>query len=102
VVPPAAGGINFFSHCKMFVVRHLRRTVIFLCVLELVCHASTLAHGKGLSCVLIKSARQRRFTVKKVSCALCRAFPGKTHGKVFAVRFLFPVSRSEYMYLEFG
>jgi hypothetical protein len=31
---------------------------------------------------------------KKVSCALCHAFPGKTHGKVFAVRFLFFAVRS--------
>jgi hypothetical protein len=27
--PSGGGGINFFSHCKMFVMRHVRRTVIF-------------------------------------------------------------------------
>jgi hypothetical protein len=30
-----------------------------------------------------------RVKCKKVPCAICRAFPGKTHSKVFAVRFLF-------------
>jgi hypothetical protein len=29
VVPPATGGLIFFCHCKMFVVRHVRRTMIF-------------------------------------------------------------------------
>jgi hypothetical protein len=65
--------------------------------------------------VIEEGARQREFTCKKLSCALCRAPPQKTHGKAIAVRFLafavrprrtakhvFPVVTSQWVFCCFA